>query len=81
MVPNFVFSSLAAIVFGFLRIFFRSMFVMISPFNTTNDSSSTNLNAFLIAPPVPNGVFSIENIILHPKFFFFLRNFSMRLDL
>ena len=28
-----------------------------------------------------NGVFSIENTMSHPKFFFFLRNFSIRLDL
>ena len=39
------------------------------------------LSAFLIAPPVPRGIFSFENIISHPKFFFFLRNFSMRFDL
>ena len=79
--PNFVFNSLAAIVFGFVNIFFRLMFVIISPFNTKNDSSSTYFSAFLIAPPVPKGVFSVENIILHPKFFFVLRNFSIRLDL
>ena len=46
-----------------------------------NDFSFTCFSAFLIAPPVPNGVFSIEKIILHPKFFFFLRNFSIRFDL
>ena len=71
IVPNFVFSSFDAIVFGFFRILRRSIFVTISPFNTKNDSSFTLTSAFLIAPPVPKGVFSIEKIISQPKFFFF----------
>nr|AIF07731.1 hypothetical protein [uncultured marine thaumarchaeote KM3_23_F10] len=33
--------------------------------------------AFLIAPAVPNGVFSIEYVILQPKFLFFLTYVSI----
>ena len=71
--PNFVFNSLAAIVFGFFRIFLKFMFVIISPFITTNELSDIFSVAFLIAPPVPNGDFSIENSILHLKLFFFFK--------
>ena len=69
--PNFVFNSLAAIVFGFFRIFLKSIFVTTSPFITTNESSEIFCVAFLIAPAVPRGDLSIENSILQLKFFFF----------
>ena len=68
IVTNCVCSSFVEIVFGLLKIFFRLIFVITSPFITTNDSSDIFSIAFLIAPPVPNGVFSTENSILHLKF-------------
>ena len=70
-----------AIVFGFFRIFLKLMSVIISPFITTNELSDILSVAFLIAPPVPNGDFSIENSILQLKLFFFLRKFSICFDL
>mgnify|MGYP007012734083 CR=1 FL=1 len=41
---------------------------MMSPLITRNDLSFIFLAAFLIAPPVPSGLFSIENDILIPNF-------------
>jgi len=55
--------------------FLRSIFVNVSPFITKNDLSLIDLAAFLIAPPVPNGFFSIEYSMLIPKLFFDLRKF------
>ena len=49
------------------------MFVIMSPFNTINDSSKIFLSAFLIAPAVPSGDVSTEYSILQPKLFFLLR--------
>ncbi len=55
------------------------MFVIISPFNTINESSTIFLIAFLIAPPVPSGDVSTEYSILHPKLFFLSKVVIMNL--
>ena len=49
--------------------FFKSIFVIVSPLITKNDLSLIIFAAFLIAPPVPRGDFSIEYFILTPIFF------------
>ncbi len=69
MIPNFVLSSIAAIAFGFFSNFLRSIFVMVSPLITKKDLSLINFPACLIAPPVPSGVSSIENLIFIPNYF------------
>jgi hypothetical protein len=47
------------------------MFVIMSPLIAMNESSFIFLPAFLIAPPVPRGLLSIEKVILIPNFLFF----------
>ena len=68
-IPYFVLNSIEAITFFFSASLFKSIFVIISPLITKNDFSLIIFPAFLIAPPVPNGVFSIENFTLIPIFF------------
>ena len=60
---------MAAIAFFLLASLCKSIFVIVSPLITKKDLSLINLPAFLIAPPVPSGVFSIENLIFIPNFF------------
>ena len=68
---EFVFNSIDAIEFSFFNNFFKSIFVITSPFITRNDFSLIFLPAFFIAPPVPRGLFSTEKVILTPSFLFF----------
>ena len=64
-------SSIAAIEFFLLANLRKSILVIVSPLITKNDFSLIIFPAFLIAPPVPRGDFSIENLILIPNFFIF----------